>query len=80
LSFDDEIASRYREAGLILGEGQCYGLKRQGVAGGSFRPENIYIATLAEYISFMGDFHRQIQDVPDGTTVTIKVINQKVIQ
>jgi len=80
IRFDDRIAAGYREAGLVLTEGQCYGLKIQGVAGGSFALENIYIATLAEYVSFMGDFHRQIQDVPDGGTVTLKVINQKVIQ
>ncbi len=80
ISFDDRIASGYREAGLILGEGQCYGLKIQGVAGGSFQPSNIYVATQAEYVSFMGHFHREIQDVPDGATVTLKVTNQKVIQ
>jgi hypothetical protein len=80
ISFDDRLAKGYREAGLILGASQCYGLKRQGVAGGSFEPENIYVATMEEYIRFMGDFHRQIQEVPDGGTITIKAINQKVVQ
>ncbi len=43
-------------------------------------PSNVYVATLSEYVSFMGSFHEQIQDVPDGGTVILKVINQKVIQ
>lgn len=80
IAFDDRIAAGYRDAGLMLSEGKCYGLKKQGVIGGSFEHENIYVATAMEYISFMGDFHYEIQDVPDGGTVTLKVINTKVIQ
>jgi hypothetical protein len=41
IAFDDRIAAGYREAGLKLNVGQCYGLKRQGVIGGSFEPDNI---------------------------------------
>ena len=74
IAFDDRIAAGYREAGLMLSEGKCYGLKRQGVAGGSFTSENIYVATTTEYISFMGDFHNQIKDVEDGESVYLKVI------
>jgi hypothetical protein len=74
ISFDDRIAAGYREAGLVLSEGKCYGLKKQGVAGGSFTPKNIYVATAIEYISFMGDFHYQIKDVADGESVYLKVI------
>ncbi len=79
-AFDMVIASEYINAGLLPVDGQCFGYKSQLVAGGTLRVENVYVATVSEYVSFMGDFHRQIRDVPDGTTVTIKVINQKVIQ
>ena len=79
-AFDMRIASKYIEAGLLPADGQCFGYRNPLVTRGSLGVENVYIATLSEYISFMGDFHRQIQDVPDGATVTIKVINQKVIQ
>jgi hypothetical protein len=80
IAFDDRIASGYREAGLTLSEGKCYGYKKPCVAGGSLQPENVYIATTGEYIGFMGEFHRQIQDVPDGTNVTLKVLNRKNVQ
>ena len=77
ISFDDRIAAGYRKAGLLLTEGKCYGYKKQSVVGGSLKVDNVYIATMAEYISFMGDFHNQIKDIPDGTDVVLKVINLK---
>jgi hypothetical protein len=74
IAFDDRVAAGYRKAGLVLTEEQCYGYKKPGVAGGSFEVENVYVATIAEYISFMGDFHFQIKDVEDGESVYLKVI------
>jgi len=80
IAFDDKIAADYRKAGLILSDGTCYGYKRQLVTGATLEAENVYVATLPEYLSFMGSFHDQIKDVVDGETVTLKVINQKVVQ
>jgi len=80
IAFDDSVAAGYRKAGLVLSEGTCYGYKRQLVTGASLEAENVYVATLTEYISFMGSFHDQIKHVSDGETVTLKVINQTVIQ
>jgi hypothetical protein len=75
IAFDDRIASGYRDARLILRPGKCYGYKIQNVTGGSMEPENVYVATITEYVSFMGDFHHQIKDIPDGGSVVLKVIN-----
>jgi len=80
IAFDDRIAAGYRKAGLLLREGTCYGYKRQLVTGAPIDGENVYVATRNEYISFMGSFHEQIQDVVDGETVTLKVINPRIIQ
>ncbi len=80
IAFDFRIASDYVNAGLMPQEGQCFGYRIQLVTGGSLQPSNVYVATLTEYISFMGDFHHQIQDVPDGAKVTIKVINKRSTQ
>ena len=77
IAFDDRIASGYRAAGLLLQSGKCYGLKVPGVTGGSFEVDNIYIATVTEYVSFLGDFHYQIKDIPDGAEINIKVLNVK---
>jgi Domain of unknown function (DUF1851) len=75
IAFDDRIARDYRAAGLFLQPGKCYGLKIACVTGGSFEIDNIYIASVAEYVSFLGDFHYQIKDIPDGTKVKLKVVN-----
>ncbi len=80
IAFDDKIAADYRKAGLILSDGTCYGYKRQLVTGATLEAENVYVATLPEYLSFMGSFHDQIKDVVDGETVTLNVINKKVVQ
>ena len=80
IAFDFRIADAYIKAGMMPEEGQCFGYKIQLVAGGSLEVSNVYVATQSEYISFMGEFHHQIQDVPDGTAVHLKVINKRVLQ
>ena len=74
-AFDMVIATNYVQAGLLPVDGQCYAYKIPSVAGGSLEVSNVYVATAAEYISFMGDFHHQIMDVPDGGRIRLKVIN-----
>ena len=61
MAFDGRIAGRYREAGLHLEPGTCYGYKVQCVIGGSMEPSNVYVATLSAYISVMGCFHERIR-------------------
>jgi hypothetical protein len=36
-------------------------------------PDNAYVADLYEHVSFLGDLHRQIGDVPNGGKVRLKV-------
>ena len=77
IAFDDSIARGYRESGLLLKPGTCYGYKTPCVTGGSVESNNVYVADLPEYVSFMGCFHFQIKDVVDGETVEIKGIRPK---
>ena len=35
--------------------------------------DNVYVADLYEYVSFMGDLHEQLKDVPDGRQVRLRV-------
>jgi hypothetical protein len=39
-------------------------------------PGNVYIADLNEYVSFLGDLHFQLKDVPDGGKVRL-IIGKK---
>ena len=79
LSGESGFVAHMESHGLKLGPGQCYGLKPYAIFKG-YAPENAYVATLAEYVSFMGSFHRQTHDLPDGTQVRFEVINHGVSQ
>ncbi len=79
LSGLNEFIARMEIHGLKLGPGQCYGLKPYSIFK-EYTPENMYVATMAEYVSFMGYFYGQTKDLPDGAKVKFKVVNQKAIQ
>jgi hypothetical protein len=66
---DDLVAN-----GVTLDPGSCYGFKKPVVLGGGYEVDNVYPASIEEYLWFMGDFHLQIRDVPDGGTVEMKVV------
>ena len=60
--------------GYSPGKGQCVGSKIPWIFKQSASvPDNLYVADLYEYVSFMGDLHSQINDVPDGGQVQIKI-------
>jgi hypothetical protein len=72
LAGQQRLIGKMEAAGLKLGAGQCYGFKPYAIFG-KYEPENLYIAALPEYVSFMGYFHSQIKDLPDGTKIRFKV-------
>ena len=65
---------RANQLGFYPGKGQCLGGKIPWVfqESGDFA-QNLYVAELYEYVSFMGDLHRQISEVPDGGKVQLKI-------
>ena len=55
-------------------KGQCIGAKIPWIFKESADAKgNLYVADLFEFVSFMGDLHKQVSDVPDGGQVRIKV-------
>lgn len=51
---------------------QCIGLKIPAVfAQSAGVAQNAYVADLYEYVTFMGDLHRQLSNVPDGAKVRL---------
>jgi len=72
--FLEELARQAEGQGCSPGKGQCVGGKIPFVfAQSTSAPDNMYVADLYEYVSFMGDLHSQIKNVPDGGQVRIKV-------
>ena len=58
--------------GLKPGAGQCVGFKTPVVFAESGTPNNAYVADLYEYLSFLGELHRQISQLPEGSKVRLE--------
>jgi len=56
-----------------LAEGEVYYLVTPGCLGGKYAEENIRKITLSELLACSGDMARQIDDVPDGGKVEIRI-------
>jgi hypothetical protein len=66
------LIARMEESGLKLEAGKCYGLKPHAIFQ-KYDPDNMYVATMAEYVSYMGWFHGEVKDLPDGAKVRLVV-------
>ena len=60
--------------GKRLAPGECYShLTFPIFAEGKYIPENFKAVPAAAHFAFAGDLHRQIQNLPDGSKVEIKI-------
>ena len=66
----DELAASGR--GLKPGANQCIGFKTPLVFAESGTPNNAYVADLYEYVSFLGELHRQISQLSEGSKVRLE--------
>lgn len=69
------LAEECRRAGKQLGRHQCYAFTQMPVFGGDYRPENIWVCSLQEWLSFTGEVFRQTQGLPDGAIVELRVVD-----
>jgi hypothetical protein len=71
---DDEKAAA--QLGIVPGAAECVGFKMPlCFRESSMTSDNMYVADLYEYVSFLGDIHRQMATLPDGTKVRLRVID-----
>lgn len=57
------------------GEGRCYSLTTVALLQGNYAHENLCTMSIAELISFSGDFEEKTRHLPDGTKVDLKVVD-----
>ena len=69
------MVDRMIAAGFTLQPGQCYGFKISPVLGGEYDVENCAPITVWDYLRANGLIHEQIQNLPDGATVELKVVD-----
>ncbi|MFO0706618.1 MAG: DUF1851 domain-containing protein [Nitrospira sp.] len=73
--FFEGVAEAAKIALGPLQEGQCYAFKIWPVLGRPFTPDNMYVATTAEWLGASGDVGGQIKAMPSGTTITLDVLD-----
>jgi hypothetical protein len=67
------LVDRLVAAGIHLQPGQCYSLLIPPILGGDYTVENTVVLPITEHYGVYGWYHEQLQGVPDGTQVIIKV-------
>jgi hypothetical protein len=66
-----ELAAAQR--GLQPNRDQCIALKTPIVFAEGGGPDNAYVGSLYEQVSFLGDLHRQLSQLPDGSKVQLRL-------
>lgn len=84
LSRDQEFLSDWYMSRLVeaaeralgtLSAGRKYCLVIPGALGGAYDVSNVKTVTLAELIRLSGDLASQIENLPDGTEINLKVVD-----
>lgn len=71
--FAEPEMQAYAQRALVPTSFQCIGFAVPAVFAEGGTPDTAYIADIYEYVSFLGDLHRQILDLPDGSKITLRV-------
>jgi len=64
------VVRRLREAGVILNPGKCYSPDCPLILGGSLSVDNLKPCDILVHSSIQGQIHRQVKDLPPGTTIS----------
>jgi hypothetical protein len=67
----DELAAT--AGGLKPGPEQCVAFKTPILFAEGGAPNNAYVGSLYEQVAFLGDLHRQIAELPEGTKVQFRL-------
>ncbi|WP_375380384.1 T6SS immunity protein Tdi1 domain-containing protein [uncultured Sphingomonas sp.] len=68
------LADECRQAGKTLADGQCYAFTTPPILGGVYTVENVWMAPWREWFSFTSDLFKRVEGLPDGSTVSLKVV------
>jgi hypothetical protein len=68
----NELAAMKR--GLRPNQDQCIAFKIPIIFAEGAGPDNAYVGSLYEQVSFLGDLNRQLSQLPDGAKVQLRVV------
>lgn len=69
------IARQWQAANGALARGERLIPKRPFVMGGEYSVENLFAVEAVEGMRFRGDIAVQIRDLPDGASITFKIVD-----
>lgn len=68
-SFVPSTIVALRNGGKVLSPGQVYSYIQPPVLGGAYSTENLEPTDVSVHFSLLGQIHRQVKDLPDGTPI-----------
>lgn len=70
-----DLTKELRHSGKKLKDGQVYSYYKLPIIGGDYTVDNFAPLSIEEHFGYLGDIHKQIMDLPDGTKVEIKIVD-----
>lgn len=68
-SFVPSTIVALRNGGKVLSPGQVYSYIQPPVLGGAYSTENLEPTDVSVHFSLLGQIHRQVKDLPEGTPI-----------
>jgi hypothetical protein len=72
--FGAALVDRLREAGVILGSGECYSYQQLPMLGGEYEPKNFRVYDVVTHFRVWGPIHEKLKDLSDGSTVEFTIV------
>jgi Domain of unknown function (DUF1851) len=69
------LAEKAKEKCGLLPDGKKYCLKIPDFLGGEYGGDNLATASLVELVRISGDLAKQTDELPDGATIRLKVVD-----
>lgn len=69
------VVHEFKQRHGPLRPGECLGFTTLPVFGGANTVENRVRLPIVEYAAMTGDVHRQLRDLPNGTSASITIIS-----
>lgn len=72
--FGAALVDRLRAVGTVLEPGECYCYIQSPTLGGEYEPGNFRVYDAVTHFRVWGPIHEKLRDLPDGTTIELKVV------
>jgi hypothetical protein len=68
--FVPQLVGDILATGISAGTNQCFSFKKPPVLGGEYEPGNFEPTDISVHFSILGQIHKKVKDLPDGTPIS----------